>query len=85
MHVQAKGKEVESLSNIMKQKDDLIAQKQRQIDSLLAAIGARPAAAGAARLPPCSQIDLQLHTCRHASPHSPPVMLLQNDMQRIPC
>lgn len=51
MYVQAKGKEVESLSNIMKEKDDLMAQKQRQIDSLLAAIGARPAATGTIPFP----------------------------------
>lgn len=43
---QAKSKEVDSLSSVLKEKDELMAQKQRQIDSLLAAIGARPAATG---------------------------------------
>lgn len=74
MHVQAKGKELETLNNVMKQKDDLMAQKQRQIDSLLAAIGARPASTGVA---PCLSLCLSanasaascvrtcswLHTC----------------------
>lgn len=44
--VQARTKQVESMAALLGQKDGVVADKQRQIESLLEALGARPAASG---------------------------------------